>query len=143
MPHESPTIAVPSYLVGALRSRLVAKLTGLTKRQLGYWHRTGLITAQVEPGARGYPRLYSWADYMRLREAAKLATAGVPTTTIRKGVEYLESRVKDWYLVPLRIEGSDIIAQVQSAGLEIVANLGGQVPLFRTLEEIHDEGPLG
>ena len=136
-------VTAPPYLIGALRSRLVAKLTGLTKRQLGYWHRTGLIEAQVDPGARGYPRLYSWADYLRLREAAKLAADGVPTTTIRKAVEYLESRVPDWYLLPLQIEGAHVIARLEAKGVEIVPELGGQIPLFRMLEEIHDEGPLG
>ncbi len=133
----------PAFLVGALRSRLVAKLTDLTRRQLGYWHRTGLIRAQVVPGARGYPRLYSWADYMRLREAAKLTAAGVPTPTIRKAIEFLERHVPGWYLVPLRVEGADVIAHLQAEDLDVAANLNGQVSLFQTLQTLHDEGPLG
>src|SRR5688572_12637054 len=41
------------YGRGALRSSLVARLTGLTVRQLQYWHVTGLQDAGVRKGRRG------------------------------------------------------------------------------------------
>lgn len=142
---EPSSISPDAARIGALRSRLVATLTGFTLRQLGYWHRTRLLLAHVEPGARGFPRLYSWVDYMKLREAAKLSAAGVPTTRIRRSVEYLEEAIPQWYLAPLRVEGQRVIGLLRQKSLDvpIAADLGGQIPLFRTLEEIHREGPLG
>src|SRR6266540_6024491 len=86
--------------IGALRSRLVSKLSGFTPRQLGYWHTTRLIEAHIDAGARGFPRLYSWIDYMKLREAAKLSAAGVPTARIRRAVDYLEEAITNWYSIP-------------------------------------------
>jgi len=133
------------YRVGALRSILVSRLTGLTLRQLGYWHRTGLIGAHVESGARGYPRLYSWLDYMKLREAAKLYANGVPTLAIRRAVEYLEAEVPNWHLAPLEVEGRDVIARLREPEIDIVASRQGQsrLPLLESLKELHEEGPLG
>src|SRR5579872_424719 len=92
--HESEKIV----RVGALRSKLVSKLTGLTKPQLQYWHGTELLPAHERRGARGYPRLYSWVDYMKLREASKLVQAHVPTQVIRKAVPFLEQLDVEWYL---------------------------------------------
>src|SRR5579883_3296838 len=91
----------PTSLYGALRSRIVAKLAGVTMRQLGYWHRQGIIQAQVIPGAPGRPRLYSWEDYMKVRAAAKLLHKGVLAHWIRRSIEYLDQYVPDWYRLPL------------------------------------------
>ena len=62
------TRMLPDYRAGALRSRLISRLTGLTPRQLSYWHRSALIPAHAAPGALGRPRLYSWVDYLKLRD---------------------------------------------------------------------------
>ena len=131
------------FRVGALRSALLSRLTGLTVRQVQYWHRTGLISAHTDPGARGYPRLYTWVDYMKLREAAKLSSRGVPTATIRRAVDYLEVSVPDWHLVALRVEGKGVIAHLSDLDLDVTVTRGGQIPLVPTLHELHHEGPLG
>lgn len=130
--------------IGALRSSLIARLTGLTMRQLGYWHRSYLLSAHVVAGARGTPRLYSWSDYVRIREAAKLAQAGLPTKRIRKLIEYLQREIPDWYLVPLRVDGEHVIARVRQVRMDVYADLRGQYPLIlQTLMALHSEGPLG
>ena len=132
------------YRVGALRTRLIARLTGLSPRQLQYWHSTGLIAAHVRAGQRGFPRLYSWADYMKLREGAKLRAAGVATPLIRRAVTFLDQVEPDWYLVTLSMEGGHILAQIEGQAFAVAADLAGQIPLFRTtLEALHKEGPLG
>ncbi len=128
--------------IGALRSRLVSKLSGFTPRQLGYWHTTRLIEAHIDAGARGFPRLYSWIDYMKLREAAKLSAAGVPTARIRRAVDYFEEAITNWYLIPLHVEGQRVMAHL-SEDVQVAADLGGQISLLGTLSEIHHEGPLG
>ncbi len=136
--------------LGALRSRLVSKLTGLTKPQLQYWHGTELLPAHERRGGRGHPRLYSWLDYMKLREAAKLLQAGVSTKVIRKTVPILEEMDAEWYLLPLESyapKHRQIAAHLRN-GLALLADRGGQIVLsWHTLEhtliEIEREGPLG
>src|SRR6266852_5876564 len=136
--------------IGALRSKLVSKLTGLTKPQLQYWHGTELLPAHQRRGARGYPRLYSWVDYMKLREAAKLVQAGVPTRVIRRTVPVLEELDDEWYLLPLEAyapKHRQIAARLRN-GLAMIVDGSGQLllsgdTLEDTLLQIEREGPLG
>ena len=146
MTSPSPTSDNVIYL-GALRSRLVAKLTGYSKRQLQYWHGTELLEAHERPGARGYPRLYSWVDYMKLREAAKLSRARIPTKQIRKAVAFLDQVRNDWYLLPLDASGKDVMAEIAWDAMMAATRAGQFVlpveTLVESLEAIRKEGPLG
>jgi DNA-binding transcriptional MerR regulator len=154
MPGEGPVeVASASgsiVRIGALRSRLVSKLTGLTRRQLQHWHGTVLLPAHERPGARGHPRLYSWVDYMKLREAAKLSAQGVSTRVIRDTVPVLEDIDPEWYLLPLQSYAPRhrrIAARLKD-GLAMLADRSGQLVLSwetleHTLTEIEEEGPLG
>jgi DNA-binding transcriptional MerR regulator/uncharacterized protein (DUF433 family) len=136
--------------IGALRSKLVSKLTGLTRTQLQYWHGTELLPAHQRRGARGYPRLYSWVDYMKLREAAKLSSAGVPTRAIRKAVPFLERMDAEWYFLPLEVyapKRRQITAHLRD-GLAQLADEAGQFVLpwatfEATIVQLELEGPLG
>src|ERR1700737_4903945 len=117
--------------VGALRSRLVSKLTGLTVHQLQYWHGRELLPAHERRGARGRPRLYSWVDYMKLREAAKLLKVGVSTRLIRRAVPFLEQMDPEWYLLPLESyapKHRQIAARLRN-GLAMLADQSGQFAL--------------
>jgi DNA-binding transcriptional MerR regulator len=68
----------------------VARLTGLTPRQLDYWDRTGFVRPSVAQ-ATGYgsARRYSFEDVVRLRVAARLRAAGFGLARIRRCVETL------------------------------------------------------
>jgi DNA-binding transcriptional MerR regulator len=69
----------------------VARLTGLSARQLDHWDREGFLKPSVQR-ARGYgsARRYSFADVVRLRVAARLRAAGVGLARIRRCAEALE-----------------------------------------------------
>lgn len=69
----------------------VARLTGLTARQLDHWDRKGFVRPSVER-AKGYgsTRRYSFADVVRLRVAARLRSHGVGLARIRRCAEALE-----------------------------------------------------
>src|SRR3989442_11928626 len=69
----------------------VARLTGLTPRQLDHWDRQGFLGPSLER-ASGYgsTRRYSFADVVRLRVAARLRSAGVGLARIRRCAEALE-----------------------------------------------------
>jgi DNA-binding transcriptional MerR regulator len=63
----------------------VARLTGLTARQLDHWDRQGFLRPSLER-AHGYgsTRRYSFADVVRLRVAARLRANGVGLARIRR-----------------------------------------------------------
>jgi DNA-binding transcriptional MerR regulator len=68
----------------------VARLTGLSARQLDHWDREGFLRPSLEK-ARGYgsTRRYSFADVVRLRVAARLRAEGVGLARIRRCAEVL------------------------------------------------------
>ena len=68
----------------------VARLTGLTARQLDHWDRKGFLRPSLER-ASGYgsTRRYSFADVVRLRVAARLRASGVGLARIRRCAEAL------------------------------------------------------
>lgn len=68
----------------------VAKVTGLTPRQLDWWDRRGFLSPSVA-GAAGYGsrRRYSFTDVVKLRLAARLRAAGFGLPQVRRVVETL------------------------------------------------------
>lgn len=68
-----------------------ARLSGLTPRQLDHWARQGFLCPSVQQ-ASGYGscRLYSFADIVKLRVAARLRGSGVGLARIRRCVEALK-----------------------------------------------------
>ena len=149
----------PEAHLAGLRSKLVSKLTGLTARQLGYWHRSDLLEASLRPGGPGVPRLYSWVDYLRLRLAAQLKAQDVPTNRVREAVDYLDTNFEDWYLLPDPLRTSEqghVLADVVSDASPLLADKAGQhvlpssgafpdlrAPTMSALGLIKKQGPLG
>lgn len=76
------------------RTSEVAKLTGLSQRQLDHWDRTGFVKPSLAPaGGRGSARFYSFRDLVRLRVAKELRAAGVSLQALRKIVDRLEDQL--------------------------------------------------
>ncbi len=75
----------------AFSTAQVARLTGLSERQLDHWDRQGFFKPSLSR-ASGYgsTRRYSFADVVRLRVAARLRAAGVGLARIRRCAEALE-----------------------------------------------------
>lgn len=72
------------------RTGEVARLTGLTRRQLDYWDRTGFFRPSLVPaGGRGASRVYSFEDIVVLRVVRCLLDAGMKVRGLRQCVEYL------------------------------------------------------
>ena len=69
----------------------VARLSGLTPRQIDHWDRQGFLKPSLRR-ASGYgsARRYSFTDVVRLRVAARLRAAGVGLSRIRRCAEALE-----------------------------------------------------
>src|SRR5262249_4516177 len=66
----------------------VARLTGLSARQLDHWDRQGFLRPSLQQAAGyGSTRRYSFADVVRLRVAARLRAHGVGLPRIRRCAE--------------------------------------------------------
>lgn len=148
---------------GALRSRLVARLAGVTPQQLSRWHRSGLVVATVLPGGRGLRRLYSWVEYSKVRTAAKLLEQGLPRQRLRANLTRLEEEVPEWYRLPLlayqkhvivpmgdgtgytilekQLAGADFVASAELRPKHLVAKDFDRA--IEAVRAMQDEGPLG
>ena len=132
--------------VGAIRSRIVAGLCGISMSRLQYWHRTLLTPAETRPGRRGVPRLFTWDEYMKVRTAVALTRAGdVSTQRVRQALEFLNEAIPDWSRRDLHLFGDQVLVDLRS---ELRVAEEGQQLAFRefvldVLQRIQEEGPLG
>ncbi len=156
-------MGIGMYSQGALRSRLVARLSGASASQLGRWHRSELIAATVLPGGRGRRRLYSWIEYSKTRAAVKLLEQGLRRQRLRPNLERLDQEIEDWYLLPLLAFRSHVIVPLnEGRGYTIMEKQGvmrdfvkaadcarvqvqpGEIEhAIQVVQELQAEGPLG
>lgn len=88
-----PTAPKPAHATvhSNFKTREVVELLDLSRRQLQYWAKTGLI----EPSARtqGGHHRYSFDDLVALKATKRLIDAGVSVQKIRKSVHALQSQL--------------------------------------------------
>jgi DNA-binding transcriptional MerR regulator len=71
-------------------SRSVARIVGITPRQIQYWDEIGLVKPSAQPAAgRGTRRSYSFKDLVRLSVVRALIERGLPPGKIRKSLTAL------------------------------------------------------
>jgi DNA-binding transcriptional MerR regulator len=73
--------------VRAFRSREVAEILGLSRRQLQYWAQTDLVRPSV--ATRGGHHRYTFQDLVALRAAKRLLDAGISVQRIRSSIQAL------------------------------------------------------
>jgi DNA-binding transcriptional MerR regulator len=77
------------------RAPEVAKIVGISYRQLDYWARTGLVNPSVkDAGGSGTQREYSFQDIILLKTIKNLLDTGVNLQRIRKAIGYLRDYLK-------------------------------------------------
>jgi DNA-binding transcriptional MerR regulator len=77
------------------RAPEVAKIVGISYRQLDYWARTGLVIPSVrDAGGSGTQREYSFQDIVMLKAIKNLLDTGVNLQRIRKAIGYLQDHLK-------------------------------------------------
>jgi DNA-binding transcriptional MerR regulator len=77
-------------VISEFSTKTVAKIVGVTPRQLDYWADTNFIVPSVQTGAgRGKVRLYSFVDLVQVKVAKQLGDAGISLQKIRKAVATL------------------------------------------------------
>lgn len=71
-----------------MRSSEVAEVLGVTRRQLQYWAKTGLVRPSLTtPGGH---RRYTLADLVALKTATRLIDAGISVQRIRTSIRALQ-----------------------------------------------------
>src|SRR5262249_4145747 len=115
----------------------VARLTGLSARQLDHWDRQGFLRPSLEK-AHGYgtARRYSFADVVRLRVAARLRANGVGLARIRRCAEALArlDASADLAGVRLMVVGSTVLwARSDREVVDLLKD--GQLVLVCSLED--------
>jgi len=78
------------------RAPVVAKIVGITYRQLDYWARTGLVEPSLRTASgSGSQRLYNFRDIVTLKIVKRLLETGVTLQQIRTAVAHLRARGTD------------------------------------------------
>ena len=128
-------------------SREVAALTGLSARQLQWWHARKLFLPSIPPQrtvAGGYTeRRYTPVELLELMVMADLRRRGFTISTIRRLLETLRTRfrvrlyeaIEGGGPVTLFIDGNQIFARTENGNLYNVLDNPGQ-PLLMVGEEV-------
>ncbi len=108
-------------------THIVSKVTGLTRRQIDYWARSGVFQPTIQQAkGSGTRRLYSFKDILVLQIFKRLEDTGVSVQKIKKAAKtLLEHGVSDLSSVTLCSDGSSIF-QVRSGDDIIDILKGGQ-----------------
>lgn len=102
-----------SSVIAAFTEDQVQRLTGLTRRQLRYWHKTGFFTPSYVEGRAGLPfsKFYSFKDVVALRTLELLRVqSSVPLQHLRKVAEKLRHLKDDlWTKTDLYVVSRRVI----------------------------------
>jgi DNA-binding transcriptional MerR regulator len=72
---------------------VAVRITGASARNIDHWARTRFIVPSVaEARGTGTERRYSFSDLLALRVARELREAGVSTQSLRRVVDFLQTR---------------------------------------------------
>lgn len=76
--------------------KTVAKITGASIRQLGYWDKIGLIKPSIaQAEGRGTRRLYSFVDIVQVKTAKALRDQGISLQKIRRCIAFLRKHAPE------------------------------------------------
>lgn len=122
-------------------SRTVAKITGLSYRQIDYWDRTHFIKPSVnDASGRGSKRLYSFIDLIQLKVARTLKDEGISIQKIKKALAYLKKNMPEIEkpLAELKFltDGKTIFVLTKNKNQIIDALKSGQIVFSIALGEI-------
>ncbi|MGB9432846.1 MAG: tetratricopeptide repeat protein [Candidatus Acidiferrum sp.] len=113
----------------------VQRILGLTRKQLDYWDRLGLVSPQTDQGAC----YYDFRDLIGLRTIKQLLEKGVSATRLQRALAALNEKLSQVQtpLSQLRIlsDGKDVLVEQGTARLE---PLSGQFVLNFETRELHE-----
>lgn len=126
--------------VAAFTADHVCHLTGLTKRQLGYWDKTGFFSPALASdfGGRPFGRVYSFRDVVGLRTIAVLRERLALQELRRVGAWLRQHSDTPWSSLRLGLAGKRVTFQ-DSGGVDREAGTGEQAVFSVALEPIANE----
>jgi uncharacterized protein (DUF433 family) len=121
----------------------VCQLTGLTKRQLSYWDRTGFFPPRYadENRRRPFSRIYDFRDVVGLRTIALLINKyNIPTRQLRQVGEWLTKHHETpWASLKFFVGGGKVFFDDPETGERMATQQHGQqVFLFEMIQVIRD-----
>jgi uncharacterized protein (DUF433 family) len=126
----------------AFTAEHVARLTGLSERQLRYWDETGFFVPTLlhDHRQRTFGRIYSFRDVVGLRVIAILRKK-VPLQELRRVGEWLHHHEHDtpWSSLRLALAGRQVVFFEPSTGRPVVPRGIGQYVMEVDLEPIANE----
>jgi DNA-binding transcriptional MerR regulator len=119
-------------------SREASAITGLSHRQLAYWHKSGMISPSHQtPG--GHAR-YSFTDLVALKTAKRLLDSGVSVQKMRKSIasllEFLPQYPQPLAELSLLASEDMVLAFHQGAAFETISGQAWILPVAEMLREI-------
>lgn len=127
----------------AFTADTVARLTGLSVRQLHDWDRSGFfVPALADPDRRRpYSRIYSFSDVVGLRTIAKLRERGVPLSELKKVRTFFAANSnEDWanrrfYVVGRRVffAHEDAVVAARPLGQQVECAILDVAPIANDL----------
>jgi DNA-binding transcriptional MerR regulator len=122
------------------RGPAVAKIVGVSYRQLDHWTSTGLVTPSVrDADGSGSQRLYGFDDIVRLKVIKRLRDAGVSLQRIRKALDEVAERglsLKDLMLAS-DSAGNVIAVDDQQQAMDLL--MSGQGVFFIAIDPVAAE----
>jgi len=129
--------ATEERLVDGFKTQQVAELTGVNRKTLQYWDRSGFLSPTLDPAqGTGTRRLYSFHDVVAVRVAHQFRSRGISLQGLRRVVSFLQNQqgsdcpLAEAYLVT---DGKDVYA-TRGKGVESVLRQPGQGCLFFVMD---------
>jgi DNA-binding transcriptional MerR regulator len=119
-------------------SREASAITGLTRRQLAYWAKSGLVApSHRSPG--GHAR-YSFTDLIALRTAGRLLDGGVSLQKIRRSIaallDFLPACGRPLSELSLLASGDAVVVFRDGAAFEAVSGQAWILPVADMLRDV-------
>ncbi|HUG85592.1 MAG TPA: MerR family transcriptional regulator [Euzebya sp.] len=125
---------------GGYRGPQVAKIVGISYRQLDHWTSTGLVVPSVrDADGSGSQRLYGFDDILQLKVIKRLRDAGVSLQRIRRAIDEVRDRglsLRDLMLAS-DSAGNVIAVDDQQQAMDLL--MSGQGVFFIAIDPVAEE----
>lgn len=125
---------------GGYRGPQVAKIVGISYRQLDHWTSTGLVVPSVrDADGSGSQRLYGFDDIVQLKVIKRLRDAGVSLQRIRRAIDEVRDRglsLRDLMLAS-DSAGNVIAVDDQQQAMDLL--MSGQGVFFIAIDPVAEE----
>ncbi len=133
-----------AHVFDAFTTETVARLTGLSRRQLAYWDKTGFFSpTHLDRDRPGGPhsRIYSFRDLVGLRTIALLRSHGVTLQELRKVGAWLHQYESEpWSRLRFATSGGKVYVREPQTGAMVRASKpAGQAVISWELETIAND----